>query len=52
MFAERIWFEKKKQTPTNMELEKGGVGEGGAVELRFACGGTVERGLCFGGRRR
>ena len=34
MFAERIWSEKKKkQTPTDMELEKGGVGEGGAVEL-------------------
>ena len=33
MFAERIWFEKKKQTPTNMELEKGGAREGGAVKL-------------------
>ena len=33
MFAERIWSEKKKPKPTNMELEKGGAGEGGAVEL-------------------
>ena len=24
--------------PTNIELEKGGVEEGGAVELRFVCG--------------
>ena len=38
--------------PTNIELEKSGAGEGGAVELRFACGGTAERGLHFGGRRR
>ena len=37
---------------TNIELEKGGAREGGAVELRFACGGTAECGLCFGGRRR
>ena len=33
MFAERIWSEKKKPMPTNMELEKGGAEEGGAVEL-------------------
>ena len=33
MFAERIWSKKKKQTPTNIELEKGGAREGGAVEL-------------------
>ena len=38
--------------PTNIELEKGGVGEGGAAELRFACGGMAEHGLRFGGRRR
>ena len=38
--------------PTNIELEKGGAEEGGAVELRFACGGAAERGLRFGGRRR
>ena len=30
--------------PTNIELEKGGAREGGAVELRFACGGTAELG--------
>ena len=28
---------------TNIELEKGGAGEGGAVELQFACEGTAER---------
>ena len=33
MSAKRIWSKKKKQTSTNIELEKGGVGEGGAVEL-------------------
>ena len=38
--------------PTNIELEKGGAKEGGAVEMRFACGGTAERCLCLGGRRR
>ena len=37
---------------TNIELEKDGVGEGGAVELRFACGGMTESCLRFGGRRR
>ena len=38
--------------PTNIELAKGGAEEGGAIELRFACGGTAKRGLHFGGRRR
>ena len=33
--------------PTNVELEKGGAKEGGAIEMRFACGGTVEYGSTF-----
>ena len=41
--------------PTNIELEKGGVGEGGAIEP-LSCdlyvGGMAERCLRFGGRRR
>ena len=33
--------------PTNVELEKGGAKEGGAIEMRFACGGTAEYGSAF-----
>ena len=40
---------------TNIELEKGGVGEGGAIEplsCDLCVGGTAEHCLRFGGRRR
>ena len=36
---------KKKMTPTNIELEKGGAGEGGAVELWER---RIDGGLRFG----
>ena len=32
---------------TNVELEKRGAGEGGAVELCFVCGGMIECGSTF-----